>query len=86
MNDLNWDFKELERAALREGSRNTRRDRSYALRRIGAFLHANFRGLRGPWQSQLDEDDAKTDEWARLKISAELGHSRPQVVALYIGE
>lgn len=43
---LNWDFKELERAALREGSRATRRDRSYALRRIGAFLHANFRGLR----------------------------------------
>ena len=46
MNDLNWDFKQLERAALREGSRNTRRDRSYALRRIGDFLHANFRGLR----------------------------------------
>ena len=46
VNDLNWDFKQLERAALREGSRNTRRDRSYALRRIGTFLHANFRGLR----------------------------------------
>lgn len=46
MNDLNRDFKLLERAALREGSRGTRTARSYALRQIGAFLHANFRGLR----------------------------------------
>ena len=46
VNDLNWDFKELELAALREGSRETKRTRSYALRQIGAFLHANFRGLR----------------------------------------
>ena len=46
VNNLNWDFKQLERAALREGSRTTRRDRSYALARIGRFLHENFRGLR----------------------------------------
>lgn len=43
VNDLNWDFKELERAALRVGSRTTKRDRAYAQRRTGAFLHANFR-------------------------------------------
>ena len=46
VNNLNWDFKQLERTALREGSHTTRRDRSYALARIGRFLNENFKGLR----------------------------------------
>ena len=43
-NDLNRNLKQLELAALREGFRGTRRDRSYALRGMGKFLNAKFPG------------------------------------------
>lgn len=57
----------------------------YAIRRYEDLTGWKAPVAGGPSQSELADDDAKTDERARRKISAELGHSRLQVVARYIG-
>jgi hypothetical protein len=39
----------------------------------------------GPTAKQLSPEDRSVDQRARLKISAELGHGRGQVTAIYLG-
>ncbi|MDE0179583.1 MAG: hypothetical protein OXP36_13445 [Gammaproteobacteria bacterium] len=57
----------------------------YAIRRYEDLTGWKAPVAGGPLRCDLDGNDATADERARLRISAELGHARPQIVARYIG-
>lgn len=57
----------------------------YAQRRYREFTGWSAPAAGGPGSSHLTPDQRLVDHIARLKISAELGHNREAITAVYLG-
>ena len=57
----------------------------YAQRRYAELTKEKAPAVGGPTAKELTEEQKAVDRNARLKISEELGHSREQVTAIYLG-
>jgi len=57
----------------------------YAQRRYAELTKEKASAVGGPTAKELTEEQKAVDRNARFKISEELGHSREQVTAIYLG-